>query len=124
MASHRGNAAADDLNPRKHRKDKRCSLAVNVGRTKIEGICDTGASGGNCLDYSVFMALPVESYTVISRQTSVCVGIDKTPVRIVGKVLLNFSLRSDSNHHQIPFREEFNIIENLIHHIGSKLIYI
>ena len=89
MTSDLGGVAASG-NPRSHRKARRCRLELEIGGTKVEGIIDTGASGGNCLDRSVFNAIPTEKYRITSFQSSVCIGINKTPVRVLGKILLDF----------------------------------
>ena len=86
--------AAPPKNPRQHRKARRCRLEIEIGMTKVDGLCDTGAAGGNCLDQSVFNALPPERYRITSYQSSVCVGINKQPIRVLGKIMLDFQLRS------------------------------
>ena len=87
MTQDSGGVAAIFGNPRKHRKARRCRLELEIGSTKVEGIIDTGASGGNCLDRSVFNAISTDKYRITSFQSSVCVGINKIPVRVLGKIL-------------------------------------
>ena len=125
MAPASGGAAAEKVNPRTHRKARRCAIKMGVGRTSIGGISDTGASGGNCVDKAVFNALPPEKYRIITWQTSICVGINKTPVRVIGKVLLEFTLQEEGPMGKIAtFREEFNIIESLIHPVVIGLPFL
>ena len=80
VAPKSGKATASSQNPRKHRKDYKCGLKLEIGKTEVEGIVDTGASGGNCLDKAVFSMLPPQTYKFVSTESSVCVGINKTPV--------------------------------------------
>ena len=115
MTPRSGGVAATEREPSKsHRKARRCRLSIGIGPTEVEGIVDTGASGGNCLDRGVFNALPAQKYRVTSFLSSVCIGINKCPVRILGKILLDFHLTSLSGETRL-FREEFNVIESLIH---------
>ena len=100
--------------PRNHRRERRCRLEMGVGKTKIDGIVDTGASGGNCIDRSVFNSLPIEKYTITSFEPSICIGINRTPVRVLGKIMLDFQLTSTTGENK-NFWEIFNVIENLIH---------
>ena len=106
-----------EVNPRATRQARRCRIVTSIGKTEIEGIVDTGASGGNCIDYTVFSALPREKYHILSVTPNVCVGINKIPVRIIAKALIEFSIKNENNPNQpdIKFREEFNIIQNLVH---------
>ena len=120
-----GGAAAEKDNPRAHRKARRCSIDIGVGRTNIAGITDTGASGGNCLDKAIFNVIPHEKYRIITWQPSVCVGINKTPVRVIGKILLDFALKENGEQGKTEtFREEFNIIESLIHPVVIGLPFL
>ena len=80
----------------------------------VEGICDTGASGGSCIDQAVLAALPPSAYRVITREPSVCVGVNKTPVRVLGKIELNFGFDGELSRRREMFREEFFIVEDLI----------
>ena len=89
MTQSSGGVTASD-NPRMHRKARRCRLELEIGSTQVDGIIDTGASGGNCLDRAVFNAIPIEKYRITSFQSSVCVGINKMPVRVLGKISLDF----------------------------------
>ena len=112
-------------NPRAHRQSRKCRTVAKVGNTAIEGIIDTGASGGNCIDYTVFSALPKEKYHILSVTPSVCVGINKVPVRIIGKILLEFSLEDENaSNNCVTFREEFNVIEHLVHPIVIGLPFL
>ena len=118
-----GAITEERTDPRKFRKAHKCTLSLVIGKTHTEGICDTGASGGNCIDQSVFSALPPGSYRYVSRVPSVCVGINKIPVKIVAKVMLHFHMIDDQQRH-LNFSEEFNIIENLIHPIVIGLPFL
>ena len=71
----------------------------------------------------MFNSLPVEKYCIISYQPSVCVGINNTPVRVLGKILLDIHFKGPSNPPQL-FREEFHIIESLIHPIVIGLPFL
>ena len=44
-------------------------------------------------------------------------GINKIPVRVIAKALIEFNIKNENNPNQpdIKFREEFNIIQNLVH---------
>ena len=98
-----------------------------VGNTPIDGIIDTGASGGNCLDKAVFNAIPVDKYRIVSYEPSVCVGIDRTPVRVLGRILLDFTFkgqRNDAITRPQMFRSEFHIIDGLIHPIVIGLPFL
>ena len=113
-----GNSTERSENPRAHRQSRKCRIVTNIGKTEVEGIIDTGASGGNCLDYTVFSAIPSEKYHVISSSPSVCIGINRTPVRVIGKILLEFQVKQQNEFNgNVTFREEFNIIEQLVHPI-------
>ena len=118
-----GSLAAELQNPRQFRKAQKCGLMVAIGKTQVQGICDTGASGGNCLDASVFACLPSGSYRVITRTPSVCVGINKMPVKIQGKIMLDFSFENEQQQ-RMSFREEFNLIENLINPVVIGLPFL
>ena len=86
VATAPGAAPATSRYTRSHRKSHRCRVDILIGKTQI---IDTGASGGNCLDKSVFNSLPVDKYRIISFKPSMCVGnINKTPVRVLGRILL------------------------------------
>ena len=65
-----GRVAAKANDPRKHRKAKRCRIELDIGLTPVEGIVDSGAAGGNCLDRAIFNALPAEKYRIITFQSS------------------------------------------------------
>ena len=85
---------------------------------------DTGAAGGNCLDKSIFNAIPVSKYRIISFEPSICVGINKCPVRVLGRILLDFTFTNPMNGTPQLFREEFHIIENLIHPVVIGLPFL
>ena len=127
VATAPGAAPAKSRDAQSHRKSRRCRIDVLIGKTLIDGIVDTGASGGNCLDKSVFNSLPVDKYRIISFKPSVCMGINKTPVRVLGRILLDIRFKSPGNKESNPlrlFREEFHIIENLIHPIVFGLPFL
>ena len=116
MASNRGGAPAK-IQPRSHRKSRRCRVDLLVGKTPIDGILDTGAGGGNCIDKAVFNALPVEKYRIISFKPSICIGVNKMPVRVLGQIMLDFSFKSMDSGESRQFREEFNVMENCLYPI-------
>ena len=87
-------STAAEVNPRATRQARRCRIVTSIGKTEIEGIVDTGASGGNCIDYTVFPALPREKYHVLSVTPNVCVGINKIPVRVIAKALIEFNIKN------------------------------
>ena len=99
-------------------------MELTIGNTSIESICDTGASGGNCIDLSIFSALSPENYYIISTVPTVCVGINKVPVKIHGKVLLDFKFKHKNGPGHTLFREEFNLVENLIHPVVIGLPFL
>ena len=120
-------APATTQKARSNRKSRRCRVDFLIGKTHIDGIIDTGASGGNCLDKSVFNSLPFDKYRIISFKPSVCMGINKTPVRVLGRILLDIRFKGPGHKESYPprlFREEFHIIENLIHPIVIGLPFL
>ena len=112
-----------DANPRSHRNARRCCIEIGIGSTKVDGIIDTGAGGGNCIDRAVFNAIPLEKYRIVSFQPSVCIGINKTPVRVLGKIMLDFNLTSTTGETKV-YRDIFNVIENLIHPVVIGLPFL
>ena len=110
-------------NPRSHRNARRCCIEIGIGSTKVDGIIDTGAGGGNCIDRAVFNAIPLEKYRIVSFQPSVCIGINKTPVRVLGKIMLDFNLTSTTGETKV-YRDIFNVIENLIHPVVIGLPFL
>ena len=71
--------------------------------------------GESCINFSVFSVPPPGSYSVASPKPTICVGINKTPVKILGKILLDFALEGGKDGGDaVIFRLEINVIENLI----------
>ena len=112
--------AAGTGNPGEARKARRCTAKLLIGRTCFDFLIDSGAEGGNCIDSSLLRILPPRSYRYVDCSTSVCLGINKCPVRIVGKVLIDFQLGTPVQ----QFRAEFNVIENLVHPIVIGLPFL
>ena len=91
------------------RPDFRCSADINIGGTIVNTLLDTGASGGNCIEASLVKILPPAKVRILHKNPSVCIGINKIPIRSVGEASILFSIGSPTR----VFRARFLIIENL-----------
>ena len=121
VASGTGDATASLSGiPRRDNRERKCGLVFTVANRTIQGICDTGASGGNCLDESVFAALPSSCYRIVNQEPTVCVGVNKMPVRVSKKIEMTFTFKEAFTfkegmpHSKASFRDEFLVVENLI----------
>ena len=64
--------------------------------------------------------LPPSQVKFLNRKPSVCIGINKIPIRSVGEVSISFKIGSPAR----VFRSRFLIIENLIHPIVLGLPFL
>ena len=87
---------------------------MSLANHSVAGIVDTGASGGNCVDEAVVAALPPTFYRVVTREPSVCVGVNKAPVRVLGRIEFTFGFEEELSRRKANFRDEFYVVKDLI----------